>query len=94
MTHYCAAPTVQVIDATCNNENRPDSVFSDWYCQRSTGQEAYTDHYYDHRYANTHHRVLKHNLYLQLIAGAAPTAHLIAELEKIDINPVHVYGLT
>ncbi|KAH9486780.1 Acetate/butyrate--CoA ligase AAE7, peroxisomal [Psilocybe cubensis] len=29
-----------------------------------------------------------------IIAGAAPTAHLIAELQKIGINPVHVYGLT
>ncbi|KAG2023311.1 AMP binding protein [Coprinopsis cinerea AmutBmut pab1-1] len=29
-----------------------------------------------------------------IIAGAAPTAHLIAELEKKGINPVHVYGLT
>lgn len=27
-------------------------------------------------------------------AGAAPTAHLIAELEKTGITPVHVYGLT
>lgn len=27
-------------------------------------------------------------------AGAAPTAHLIAELQKIGIEPVHVYGLT
>ncbi|PFH54617.1 hypothetical protein AMATHDRAFT_134062 [Amanita thiersii Skay4041] len=29
-----------------------------------------------------------------VIAGAAPTPHLIAELEKKGINPVHVYGLT
>ncbi|KAJ2928934.1 hypothetical protein H1R20_g8292, partial [Candolleomyces eurysporus] len=29
-----------------------------------------------------------------IIAGAAPTAHLIAELERKGINPVHVYGLT
>ncbi|KAH8835203.1 hypothetical protein DL96DRAFT_32999 [Flagelloscypha sp. PMI_526] len=28
------------------------------------------------------------------IAGAAPTAHLLEELEKINIAPVHVYGLT
>ena len=34
-------------------------------------------------------RVLKLSL-----AGAAPTAHIIAELEKKGINPVHVYGLT
>jgi len=27
-------------------------------------------------------------------AGAAPTAHLIAELEQTGIKPVHVYGLT
>ena len=29
-----------------------------------------------------------------IIAGSAPTAHLIGELEKINIKPVHVYGLT
>jgi len=27
-------------------------------------------------------------------AGAAPTAHLISELEKIGFKPVHVYGST
>jgi hypothetical protein len=29
-----------------------------------------------------------------IVAGAAPTAHLIEELEKKGIKPVHVYGLT
>ena len=29
-----------------------------------------------------------------IIAGSAPTAHLIGELEKINIKPIHVYGLT
>ncbi|KAF8649818.1 hypothetical protein AX16_005583 [Volvariella volvacea WC 439] len=29
-----------------------------------------------------------------IIAGAAPTPHLIGELEKLGITPVHVYGLT
>lgn len=29
-----------------------------------------------------------------IIAGSAPTAHLIAELEKINIGVTHVYGLT
>ncbi|KAH0590550.1 hypothetical protein H2248_000694 [Termitomyces sp. 'cryptogamus'] len=29
-----------------------------------------------------------------IIAGAAPTPHLIAGLETIGITPVHVYGLT
>ncbi|KAI0068277.1 acetyl-CoA synthetase-like protein [Artomyces pyxidatus] len=29
-----------------------------------------------------------------IIAGAAPTAHLLSELEKTGITPVHVYGLT
>ena len=29
-----------------------------------------------------------------IIAGSAPTAHLIGELEKISMRPVHVYGLT
>ncbi|KAI0072767.1 acetyl-CoA synthetase-like protein [Panus rudis PR-1116 ss-1] len=28
------------------------------------------------------------------VAGSAPTAQLIADLEKLGINPVHVYGLT
>jgi acyl-CoA synthetase (AMP-forming)/AMP-acid ligase II len=31
---------------------------------------------------------------IAVIAGAAPTAHLIGELEKKGITPVHVYGLT
>ncbi|KAI0672753.1 acetyl-CoA synthetase-like protein [Trametes maxima] len=31
---------------------------------------------------------------IAIIAGSAPTAHLIGELEKINITPVHVYGLT
>ena len=29
-----------------------------------------------------------------IIAGSAPTAHLIGELETRNIIPVHVYGLT
>ncbi len=29
-----------------------------------------------------------------IIAGSAPTAQLIGELEKKGIEPVHVYGLT
>jgi len=29
-----------------------------------------------------------------IIAGSAPTAHLLGELEKRNIRPVHVYGLT
>jgi hypothetical protein len=29
-----------------------------------------------------------------IIAGSAPTAHLIGELEKKSMRPVHVYGLT
>jgi len=28
------------------------------------------------------------------VGGAAPTAHMIGELEKLGITPVHVYGLT
>ncbi|KAF8213267.1 AMP-dependent synthetase and ligase [Mycena galopus ATCC 62051] len=31
---------------------------------------------------------------LAIIAGAAPTANLIASLEQIGIQPIHVYGLT
>ncbi|ETW86902.1 hypothetical protein HETIRDRAFT_377557 [Heterobasidion irregulare TC 32-1] len=31
---------------------------------------------------------------MAIIAGAAPTAHLLGELEKKGIQPVHVYGLT
>lgn len=29
-----------------------------------------------------------------IVAGSAPTAHLLGELEKKNIHPVHVYGLT
>jgi hypothetical protein len=29
-----------------------------------------------------------------IIAGAAPTAHLLAQLESKGFQPVHVYGLT
>lgn len=29
-----------------------------------------------------------------IIAGAAPTAHLLGELENINLIPCHVYGLT
>lgn len=29
-----------------------------------------------------------------IIAGSAPTAHLLGELEKRNFRPVHVYGLT
>ena len=29
-----------------------------------------------------------------IIAGSAPTAKLIGDLEQKGINPVHVYGLT
>lgn len=31
---------------------------------------------------------------ITVVAGSAPTAHLIGELEKKGIRPVHVYGLT
>ncbi|KAF8973713.1 hypothetical protein BDZ97DRAFT_1900508 [Flammula alnicola] len=58
VTHYCAAPTVQI--GIVNDplaKKPPQSVTA-------------------------------------IIAGAAPTAHLIAELEKTGIKPVHVYGLT
>lgn len=29
-----------------------------------------------------------------IVAGSAPTAHLIGELETKGLQPVHVYGLT
>lgn len=29
-----------------------------------------------------------------IVAGSAPTAQLIGQLEQIGITPVHVYGLT
>ena len=31
---------------------------------------------------------------IAIIAGSAPTAHLIEELEAKSMRPVHVYGLT
>ncbi|KDR85144.1 hypothetical protein GALMADRAFT_233793 [Galerina marginata CBS 339.88] len=58
VTHYCAAPTVQI------------GIVNDPLAQRPPQPIT------------------------AIIAGAAPTAHLIAELEKTGIKPVHVYGLT
>ncbi|OCH88810.1 acetyl-CoA synthetase-like protein [Obba rivulosa] len=58
VTHYCAAPTVQIGLINAPQAQRlPRPVVA-------------------------------------IIAGSAPTAHLIRELEKIGIMPVHVYGLT
>ncbi|KAF9480080.1 acetyl-CoA synthetase-like protein [Pholiota conissans] len=58
VTHYCAAPTVQI------------GLINDSLAKKPT-QRVTT-----------------------IVAGAAPTAHTIAGLEKIGIYPVHVYGLT
>ncbi|KAJ3517367.1 hypothetical protein NLJ89_g536 [Agrocybe chaxingu] len=58
VTHYCAAPTVQIGIVNDPQARRPPQHIT------------------------------------AIIAGAAPTAHLIAELEKTGIKPVHVYGLT
>ncbi|KAF9569716.1 acetyl-CoA synthetase-like protein [Agrocybe pediades] len=58
VTHYCAAPTVQIGIVNDPQAKRPPQPIT------------------------------------AIIAGAAPTAHLIAELEKTGITPVHVYGLT
>ncbi|KIJ45585.1 hypothetical protein M422DRAFT_75032 [Sphaerobolus stellatus SS14] len=58
ITHYCAAPTVQI-----GIINHPHS--------HPLGRPL-----------------------TAVIAGSAPTAHLIGELEKLGIKPVHVYGLT
>ncbi|EMD38100.1 hypothetical protein CERSUDRAFT_93621 [Gelatoporia subvermispora B] len=56
VTHYCAAPTVQIGLINAPQARRlPRPVTA-------------------------------------IIAGSAPTAHLISELEKIGINPVHTYG--
>ncbi|PPQ89595.1 LOW QUALITY PROTEIN: hypothetical protein CVT25_012340 [Psilocybe cyanescens] len=58
VTHYCAAPTVQIGIVNDPKAQKPPQPVT------------------------------------AIIAGAAPTAHLIAELQKIGIEPVHVYGLT
>ncbi|KAF8912814.1 acetyl-CoA synthetase-like protein [Gymnopilus junonius] len=58
VTHYCAAPTVQIGIVNDPQAKKPAQAIS------------------------------------AIIAGAAPTAHLIAELEKTGIKPIHVYGLT
>ncbi|KAF8527924.1 acetyl-CoA synthetase-like protein [Hysterangium stoloniferum] len=58
VTHYCAAPTVQIGIVNAGEARRLG------------------------------------NRIVAVIAGSAPTAHLIGELEKIGIQPVHVYGLT
>ncbi|GAA5827035.1 hypothetical protein JCM11251_002215 [Rhodosporidiobolus azoricus] len=58
VTHYCAAPTVQISIANHRNARKLDQPM------RAT------------------------------IAGAAPTATLIEQLEALGISVVHVYGLT
>lgn len=58
VTHYCAAPTVQIGILSAPHASRVDRQVS------------------------------------AIIAGSAPTAHLIGELENINIQPIHVYGLT
>ncbi|KAI5122560.1 hypothetical protein M0805_004779 [Coniferiporia weirii] len=58
VTHYCAAPTVQIGIVT-----HPDAEML---------EKPITT----------------------IVAGSAPTAHLLAELEKRNIHAVHVYGLT
>ncbi|KAG8884140.1 hypothetical protein FRB97_005123 [Tulasnella sp. 331] len=58
VTHYCAAPTVQI------------GIFNSPEARRLE------------------------NPVRAIIAGSAPTAHLIAELEKLNIQVTHVYGLT
>ncbi|GAA6004491.1 hypothetical protein JCM10207_000751 [Rhodosporidiobolus poonsookiae] len=58
ITHYCAAPTVQIAITSHPKARRLDKLI------RTT------------------------------VAGAAPTATLIEQLEAINVNVVHVYGLT
>ncbi|KAF9535875.1 hypothetical protein CPB83DRAFT_842498 [Crepidotus variabilis] len=58
VTHYCAAPTVQIGIVNGPQAKKPPQDIT------------------------------------AIIAGAAPTAHLIAKLEETGIRPVHVYGLT
>lgn len=58
VTHYCAAPTVQIGIMNAAEARTLDNPIT------------------------------------AIIAGAAPTAHLIGELEKKNINVTHVYGLT
>ncbi|KAF8307694.1 acetyl-CoA synthetase-like protein [Clavulina sp. PMI_390] len=60
VTHYCAAPTVQISIVNSPKAKRLDA---------SRNCTA-------------------------IIAGAAPTAHLIGQLEKLRIEVTHVYGLT
>ncbi|KAI0257390.1 acetyl-CoA synthetase-like protein [Lactifluus subvellereus] len=55
------------------------------YCGAPTVQIAITNH--------TSARQLPHPI-KTIIAGAAPTAHLLAQLESKGFQPVHVYGLT
>ncbi|KAG8982975.1 hypothetical protein FRB90_006401, partial [Tulasnella sp. 427] len=58
VTHYCAAPTVQIGIVNASEARTLDNTIT------------------------------------AIIAGAAPTAHLIGELEKKNISVTHVYGLT
>ncbi|KAJ3561109.1 hypothetical protein NP233_g10400 [Leucocoprinus birnbaumii] len=73
VTHYCGAPTVQVKANQQTNDNKPLISSTDWRGKRSTSTQTATERDCCNREK----------------AGAAPTAHLIAELEKIGIKPTY-----
>lgn len=80
VTHYCGAPTVQVLIPV--PEPRALSLPFDAHHFQQTGL------------VNCRQVKKLPRPVTAIIAGSAPTAHLIASLEKLGIIPVHVYGLT
>ena len=97
VTHYCGAPTVQVsprlffllLGALCSVACLCSSLATMVVHGADTGcglvQIGLVNAPLSRRLEKTVHAI---------IAGSAPTAHLISELEKRNIKPVHVYGLT
>jgi len=92
VTHYCGAPTVQVCTSPFNYlrfvcyvlqigiVNHPSATKLPQHIKAIIGLSMPCRiHLPDHKHE---------------IAGSAPTAHLIGELEKRRIDVVHVYGLT
>ena len=78
VTHYCGAPTVQV-------KPHRTPVLRSGFDARLLDQIGLVNHPEAEKLSRP---------VTAIIAGSAPTAHLISSLEKIGINPVHVYGLT
>ena len=79
VTHYCAAPTVQVRGSS-----------------RLLIRTVLMYICFNHQISLLNAPEARNvpNVVTTIIAGSAPTAKLIEDLEQKGINPVHVYGLT